>query len=304
MRNLIYCIIVYFALTTLNAQEIKGTVSIATDQLGTTGNNSYVDKAIINDMQSALLGFINNNKWTTQTFQTNEKINLTLQINLTEAISLTRFKATAQIIASRPVYGVSYETVCFSFIDKDWEFEYAQGQPIIYSENAYTNNLTSLLSFFVYMALGYDYDSFSKNGGSALLDKAFQISNNAQSANDRGWKSADGPNARYFLTENLQNPQLAPFREGMYKYHREGLDLMATDPETARKKILEVLESLQKMNQVKVSTLVMRNFFNSKDNELVGIFSQANGEQKQKVVDILRELDPTNSDKYQKIFKN
>ncbi len=304
MKNLLYLLLYFIAFIKCFGQEIKGTVIISTDQLGSTGNNTYVDKSIINDMQSSLASFLNNNKWTTQTFQTGEKINLTLQINLTEAISLTRYRATVQILASRPVYGVSYETVCFSFIDKDWEFEYIIGQPIIYSENAYTNNLTSLLSFYVYMALGYDFDSFSKNGGTALLDKAFQIGNNAQSANDKGWKSGDGPNSRYFLTENLQNPQLAPFREGMYKYHREGLDIMATDPEGARKKIVEVLEALQKMNQVKVSTLVMRNFFNNKDNELVGIFSQANPEQKQKVYDILRELDPTNSDKYQKIFKN
>ncbi|MFQ3575955.1 MAG: DUF4835 family protein [Cytophagales bacterium] len=286
------------------AQEFEATVIVNTDQLASTSNQSYVDKTIINDMQNNLSTFINTTKWTNHNFQQNERIKLNIIIGLTDAVSLTRFKANVQVTTARPIYGSSYESNLFSFIDKDWEFEYVQSQPLIFNENAFTSNLTSLIAYYLYLCLGMDYDSFSMLGGTIYFDKAFQILNNASSSNEKGWRANDGFNARYWLIENLQSPQLKAFRESVYIYHRKALDLMAENQEEPVKKIFSVLEELKKVNMVKPGTLIMRSFFNTKDRELVGIFSKAPQDTKQKAFDILRELDPTNTDKYQDILKN
>jgi hypothetical protein len=65
-----------------------------------------------------------------------------------------------------------------------------------------------------------------------------------------------------------------------------------------------MLEELRKMNMVKPGTLILRSFFNTKDRELVAIFSKSPKDIKQKAFEILKELDPTNTDRYQEILKD
>jgi hypothetical protein len=300
MLYIVFFLYFQFAFT----QEFNAVVIVNTDQLSNTSNQSYIDRSLINDMQNALTAFINNTKWTNHTFQQHEKIKLNITIGLTEALSLTRFKANAQITAARPIYGSSYESNLFSFIDKDWEFEYVQSQPLIFNENAFNSNLTSLIAYYVYLCLGLDYDSFSPMGGTPFYDKAFQILNNAASSNEKGWKANDGFNSRYWLIENLLSPQIKPFREAIYTYHRKALDLMSENQQEPVKRILSMLEELRKMNMVKPGTLILRSFFNTKDRELVAIFSKSPKDIKQKAFEILKELDPTNTDRYQEILKD
>ncbi len=262
------------------------------------------DKAIFDDMREAIWNFMNNKQWTNDIYTTEERIKCNLFITITEMPGLNNFNATVQITSARPVYGSSYESLLFNFVDKEWNFQYAQSQPLQFAENTFTSNLTSLLAFYANCIIGLDYDSFSKLGGTTYYQKAQTILQNAQqSANAPGWQPFEGNLTRYWLLENLMNQAFTKFREGVYVYHREGFDQMAKDPEIARGKIVESLKLYQETRKRAPISVLYNNYFNGKTPEIVNVFMEGQPAQKQEVVKIMTEIDPTQIEQYNKIIK-
>jgi hypothetical protein len=150
-------------------------------------------------------------------------------INLEQQLSQNEWKGTMQVQASRPAYNSSYNSVLINFKDNDIQFTYYETEPLEFSINAFTSNLTSLLAYYAYIIIGYDYDSYSNMGGTQWFQKAEQIVENAQSAKEKGWKSFESSDRknRYWLITNILNDKYRSIREFYYKYHRQGVDLMA-----------------------------------------------------------------------------
>ena len=264
------------------------------------------DKAIIEETRMAMTDFINNRRWTTDNFAPEERIRCNISINLTNIGGLGVFSGTAQIQASRPVYGTSYESSLISYFDKDFNFSYQQGQPMDFNENTYINEITTLLGFYANVIIGMDYDSFSKLGGTLYFDKARIIANNVPGQTG-GWEplSPRGTNNRATLAENLQSQQMIPMREGLYVYHRIILDnyLNQKDPTENHKKLLVLLKDIKQFDtQKRPYIAAVRNFFFAKGTELMNLFGQATPEIKKQVIDICTELDPSNSQKYQRLM--
>ena len=260
------------------------------------------DKSIFDNLQTAIYEFVNNRKWTNETFKNNERIDCSMLINVSERISTDEFKATIQVQVRRPVFKSSYNTVLLNNNDNDFQFKYLENQTLEYSENLHLSNLTSVLAYYAYLIVGLDYDSFAPDGGTYYLQKALAIVNNAQSSNDLGWKAFDGNKNRYWLINNMLDATFVPLRECMYKYHRLGMDMMVDNKETARTNIYESLLNLRKIHQIKPLSYSMQVFFNAKSDEIINIFSGAFPDEKAKIVNLLNEIDPTNSNKYQKIM--
>ena len=283
----------------LLAQELNCTVTVDASQLLTV---QVAEKQVFVEMKRAIQDFLNNRRWTNDAFSTSERINCNLVLTLTKSPAIGLFEGTAQIQSSRPIHGTGYETVLFSFIDREFQFQYIQSQPMDFNENSFTSNLTSALAFYAYVLLGVDYDSFGKLGGSAPLQRAFAIANNAQQANENGWSALDNTRRnRYWLIENLMSQQMVPFREGMYTYHRLVLDTFNADQEKARGQLLEVLNQFKQMNQVRPASVLLNSYLDTKANELISIFKEASPLDKQKAYALLVELDPTKTDRYQQI---
>ena len=184
----------------INAQELNCNFQVNSSQI--MGS----DKSIFDVMQKNLSEFVNNKKWTNNSYQIQEKIECTMLINITERVSTNSFKATIQVQSRRPIFNSSYSSTIINHIDKDFEFTFSEFEQLEYSENSYISNLTSVVSYYVYMILAMDYDSFSKNGGSPYLIKAQAIVSNAQGANGSGWKAFEDTKNRYWLVENLLKP--------------------------------------------------------------------------------------------------
>lgn len=278
------------------SQELNCNIILDTDQIQTT------EKEIFQDMQVAFREFMNNRKWTNDIFKSEERINCNLFITFTQMPSIGNFKATVQTQSVRPVYGTGYESILLNFVDKQWSFNYTESQPLNFNENNFTDDITSLLAFYAYIIIGYDYDSFSKFGGTEYYEKALNIVNNAQQSPATGWRAFDGTKNRYWLIEDLMNQQMLPFREGLYIYHRLAFDNMVKNPEQSRTQIITVLNKIKKVEDIKPGTYLVRTFFDSKTDEIVNVFTEASLQQKQKAFNLLRVLDPTNMDKYQKIM--
>jgi len=286
----------FFLFLGLNAQELNCVVQVNSDQVQGT------DKRVFDVLQTAIFEFMNNKKWTNDVFKNTERIDCNLLINITSRPSTDDFVATLQVTARRPVYKASYNSPLLNFKDEDFNFKYLENQPLDFAENNHLSNLTSMLAYYAYIIIGMDYDTFSPKGGTPYLQKALAIVNNAQGASDRGWKAFDSDNNRYWLIFNMLDAPFAGIRDVMYTYHLKGMDNMVSNKEGARAAILESMETLQKVHQVRPLSFNMRIFFNAKADEIIQIFKMAYPDEKAKVMQILELIDPTNSNKYQAIM--
>ncbi len=297
MKKIVLFIFVIGLTNQLLAQELKCNVEISTNMISAT------NKVVFDNLKTAITEFMNNRKWTTETFTNRELIECNIFLNITERIGTDQFNATMQVNSRRPVYKSGYTTGLLNTFDRDVSFKYSETQPLDFSENTYTSNLTSMLGFYAYMIIGLDYDSFSLNGGTPYFQKAIAISNNAQTSSaDKGWKPSDGSNTRYWMINNMLDPTFSPLRECMYKYHRKGLDIMYQNTDLGRKVILESIESLAKVHELKKDSYSLRLFFDAKTKEIVDIFTLAPKDEKKSMLSILKVIDGVNANKYEKAF--
>lgn len=293
----IFIVLYLIIVLTGQAQELNCRVIVNDQQIQTT------ERAIFREMETDFAQFLNTTKWTNDTFDEEEVINCNLVITMSEMPSVGVFKATVQVLSSRPVYGTNYESVVMNFADRDFEFEYVRSQPLRFNENAFTNNITSLLAYYAYMIIGYDYDTFSELGGTPHFQKAFQVVNNAQQTNYNGWQQFNSVRNRYWLIENIQNPQLELIRKAMYKYHRTGLDIMKEDREQAEKNILSALSDIQKANRARPRSIQMISFMDAKSGELIQAFSESALPVRRQAYNLLNNLDPSRSDEYKALIE-
>lgn len=290
---LAFLLVAWFA--PLQAQELNCSVKVVGDQIAT------IDKRVFKTLETSIFEFMNNTKWTTDNFKQDERIEVSLLINLTTVNGPDQFSGTLQIQTRRPVYKSSYNSLVLNFNDADFNFKYVEYQPFEFNENTFTNNITSLLAFFAYVSIGMDYDTFSPEGGTPYFQKALNVTNLAANGSDKGWKSFDGDRNRYWLIENLMNSNFKPLRACSYKYHLKGLDVMATDVQAARAAMAEALIGLEKVYATNPNSFLMLVFFQAKADEIVNIFKPAPSEQKNKLITTLNHVNPANLQKYQKM---
>jgi hypothetical protein len=227
-----------------------------------------------------------------------------MAINITGIPRTGRFEARMQIQSVRPIYNSNYESIMINIADRNLNFDFTESQPLIYTQNTFNENLVSILAFYANFLLGMDFDSFSELGGQAYYDEALNI---ARSANQQGfkpgWEQFGNIESKYSLIQSALNSQLEPVRKSLYLYYRKGLDVMEDNPEQARKSILEALENIQKANKLNPNSPFITLIIQSKADEIVQIFTEGDLALRRKAYEIMRELAPANSERYEVMIK-
>jgi len=277
-------------------QEFRCNVSVSSSRI----EGTY--KQVFESMRTDIYEFMNNRKWSDNVFTTDERIECTIFIQITEQVSSDEFKGSMQVQLNRPVFNASYDSPLLNIKDNDLQFRYVEFQPMEFDETSNSNPLTNILAYYANVLLGFDYDTFSPLGGSAYFQKARDIVNRSQNAREKGWRAFEGNFNRFWLIENLTNKAYGPFRELLYRYHLLGLDVMAEKPDIGRSEIADALKNMQRVYRAKPDTYVNRIFFDAKSDELVNIFSKGSTDEKGRVMVILTECDPSNAGKYAKIL--
>jgi hypothetical protein len=260
------------------------------------------DRRVFEAMQEALYDFMNNRKWSNVNIKVQERIECTMLITIKERVSSDEFKGTLNLILRRPIFNSSYNSVVLNYVDENFQFRYIESQPLDYNENTYSSSLTATLAYYAYMFLGMDFDTYSLYGGDPFYKAAEGIVNSAQNANEKGWKAFDGNRNRYWMVENLQNAAYRPIRQFIYEYHRLGLDVMSEKPDEGRAKIAETLNFLNTIHSNRPSLFVLQLMIDAKRDEIINVFSKGSPQEKTKVVNIMREIDPANASSYEKIL--
>ncbi|MGC1390985.1 MAG: DUF4835 family protein [Bacteroidales bacterium] len=263
------------------------------------------NRQVFESMQKDLYEFMNNTVWTNHVFNYAERIDCNILINLTDQLSADEFKGTIQIQLSRPVFNTTYNSTLLNFIDNSFQFRYVEFQPLEFDPNTYKSSLVSVLAYYTYMILGFDYDSFAPMGGTEFFQMAEKIVTNAQNAPEPGWKPYDGSRNRnrYWLVKNVLDKEYEGVRQFLYDYYINGLDKMESKAPEARTSMVESLKLVQDVFRKKPDPFMylVQVVMDAKSDELINIFSAAFPEEKSRVVEILTEIDPANKAKYEKI---
>lgn len=282
----------------IHAQELNCNIQISAQRI--QGSN----RQIFESMQKDLFEFMNNTVWTNHVLNYAERIDCNILINLTDQLSADEFKGTIQIQLSRPVFNTTYNSTILNFIDNNFQFHYVEFQPLVFDPSTYSS-LVSVLSYYTYMILGFDYDTFAPMGGTEFFQMAEKIVTNAQNAPEPGWKPYDGSRNRnrYWLVKNVLDNEYEGARQFMYDYYINGFDKMESKTPEARTSMVESLKLIQDVYRKKPDPFMylVQVIMDAKSDELINVYSAAFPEEKSRVIEILTEIDPANKAKYEKI---
>lgn len=294
-RFIIILILLIVSASMLFSQELNCKVQVNTDQIQGT------NKQVYNTLQTSLMEFMNNRKWTTTQFSPSEKIDCSFVITIKEDAGNNRYKAELQVQSRRPVFNSIYTTTLINFRDVQFDFNYVEFDPLQLSENKFEGNLTTVMAFYTYIILGMDFDSFSPLGGTPFYNRADQIKNLAQSNMETGWQAFDSPKNRPAIVSAFLDDGLNDFRLMLYQYHRLGLDEMSLNADKGRAVIAESLQKLKKVFEARPTTVLLTIFSDSKIDELNDVFSKGSAAEKESVYKVLSDIFPAQTSRYESI---
>jgi len=292
--NIILILILSHCFLPLLSQELNANVTVVSPQVQST------DKHIYDNMREVISEFLRNTVWTTDKYQTNERIECNFYITIKEQTSTSKFTASLQVQSVRPIYNTSYNSPLLNIKDEDFSFDFIEFQKVEFVEGSFTSNLASVLAYYVYIILGLDYDSYSKFGGTEYFKKAMNIVNAAQGKSEySGWDAFNTKKTnRYWFVYQMLDDLFLPIRECNYVYHRIGLDNMHNDKENARTKILESLEKFKKIQRDEPDAYLTTIFFQTKRDEIINVFSEALSAEKDQIIQLAKEIDGAKSSEY------
>ncbi|MDA9037388.1 DUF4835 family protein [Flavobacteriaceae bacterium] len=285
MNRLFLLLTVLFLSEQIYSQELNAQVIVNSDLVNQT------NQQIFKTLERSLNEFINTQVWTNQKFLTQEKITCSFVFNLS-AYSNDQFEATLQVQSQRPVFNTNYDSPVLNFLDKDIVFSYQEFQPLFFNTSSFESNLVSLISFYAYVILGLDADSFAPNGGNPYFETARQIVNLAQNTSRKGWKPSDGIRNRFWLIDGLRSNAFREYRQVLYAYHRNGLDQMTTDPVAGKQALMESIQQLEPLYQRRPDTFLIQIFFDAKVEEIVNIFTEGPKVDFKKTEVVLKKIAP------------
>lgn len=290
-------IILFFSFILLslfsNAQELKCNVIVSADKLSDGSNQ------VFKTMEKSINEFVNNTKWTDKTYLPNERIECSMILTILENTGSDSFRGTIQIQSSRPVYNSIYTTPLFNYLDKNLNFTYTEFEPLRYDENLFQSDLISILSYYAYLILAIDQDTFEMKGGEDYYKICQKITDQVENPNNKlGWKSDTNKINRYNLLKEILARGNRTYRELLYYYHLKGLDRMEAEKNEGKETILNAVMSLKKAYSNNMTSYVFRVFADAKGDELVAIFSDGPHMDTRELVSFLNKISPTNAAKW------
>lgn len=294
MRRILFILICLAAVNPTQAQELNCTISINAEQTG------QPNLQVFRTLEKQLNEFVNNTKWTDKTYNVQERIDCNMSLVITNLDGET-FTGTLQIQSSRPVFDSTYDSPVYNYFDRQVSFKYKENEPLNFNINSAESNLVSIISFHIYTVLGLDAGTYALNGGEPYFQIAKQITNTAAGTNYMGWKSKDGNQSRYQYNNALLSSVYKEFHQAMYDYHRNGMDLMASDPKKAKENIVASISLLKGINDRRPNAFLLRTFFDAKGDEIQAIFSGGPQVDIVQLVENLNRMAPTKRSNWQEI---
>jgi hypothetical protein len=226
----------------------------------------------VKTLEKALQDFLNNTKWTSESGAPQSEISIDMLLTIS-SINNNSYSGTLQVQSGRLVYNSNYVSPLLNILDSNFNFTYQEFQPFYFDVNRYNNNIISVFSYYIYLVIGMELDSFSPMGGTSFFERARTIANAAQASNASGWDANQNNSGRYELIDQIISPAFNDFRALVYEYHINGLDIMTTQPDVSKAHISAQLLGLQNLFRRQPNSYLLRSFFDAKGEEIGQLFS-------------------------------
>ncbi|MEM1270239.1 MAG: DUF4835 family protein [Bacteroidota bacterium] len=255
----------------------------------------------LQDLKDTLERYFNERSWTSDRFRPEERIECQFDLTFREANTSGVDLYTAQLTvgSGRPIYGSPTRTSMLQVADVDWQFVYEPNQAILFDPERF-DPLASVLDFYAYLILGYDYDSFFNLGGTPYFERARRIAELAQAQSANGWSQVN-ERSRGALIAQLLDPRMQPVREAFFDYYHGGLDHFVTDPLAARRSALTALQAIEEVFNDVSNQYLVDLFFSTKYQELVNVFDDS--PQASDAYGVLLGIDPSRSSSYDRLIE-
>ncbi|MBT3561000.1 DUF4835 family protein [Flavobacteriaceae bacterium] len=296
MKNISLILITILSFNFSFSQEINGNIIINSESVNQTNNSVFIN------LENSISNFINNSVWSNENYSELEKINLNILFSII-SYSNNNYVVNIEFQASRPVLNSSYSTPVFTFLEKNFQFEHIEFEPIIYKDNQFESKLSSLLAFYVNIIIGLDHNSYILNSGNNFYNVSKNILNYTNQNNIPGWNSSynGGKLNKFWLIESLTSKDSTEFSDFVYNYHVNGLDLMYEDILSAKKNIASSISTLKPLKRRNPNSILVKIIFDSKSDEINDIFSGGSFFDVSSVVSDLNYLSPFFSNKWNSI---
>ncbi len=297
MRKLLFILLLLLFSTSIQAQEFKCNVSV--DASGLRGSNKQIFKALERSVEE----FVNTNKWTEKRFLNHEKIKCDIIFNVKSYDAKNNnIQAEIYFRSYRPVYKSDYQTLLVNLIDKNFNFEYREFEKIDFNIEMFDSNLASNIAFYLYIALGHDFESFKQGAGKDFFDKAKLIQSNAVQNIRAGWEANNDGVSKGDLIELIEDQNSKYYLKAIYTYHRWGLDKMADNLNLGKSNIITAINYLAKLKtENRDAGMLIKVFFDAKADEITQIFKQGPPVNLNYIVNKLNDLAPNYSFKWDEI---
>ena len=298
LLRLLLLFFVVVAPFTASAQELNAKVTVNTSKISNT------KKEVFDALQEKVQALLNDHKWTQmQEPREVEKIscNFSITVNKWDE-STNQIEAELLLTSLRPVYGSSYTTNVYSLRDGDFAFSFQTSDQLEWNPDNISENLPAMLAYYAYMIIGYDMDSMAPLGGTPYFRTAEDIVTNCQSLGAAGWSQLNDPKNRAGLLNDYMDGAMEPYRNLIYKYHRQGLDQMATNADAGRKAVAEALELLDECKNARTMSQLPTLFTEIKREEVVNLFQgKGTREERDRIYDILFSINPSLNEQWTKL---
>lgn len=299
MRYILTLILLVCSFYRLGAQELDARVTVNHQQIQGTS------VSVFEKLESSLTEFLNDRQWTNMQYQRNERIRCNFNITVSKYVeSENRFECTLVVQSSRPVFNSTYTTTVFSTQDKNFFFTFQEFDKLEFRPDVIDNDLTALVAYYAYLIIGWDLDTLSPNGGTEILRMAQTVTNNAQNLTTsmKGWKAFEDGKNRYAIINDYLDSGMDDFRKMQYKYHREGLDVMAENVERGRAAVSDAIGLLKQAKSNKPMSMLPQIFTEIKRDELVSIYQgKGTGKEKEDIYETLMGINASQSSNWNKI---
>ena len=296
MNRIFIILIVLLFSNKFYSQELNCEVVVNADQV--VGGNAQVFKTL----ETTINEFVNQTKWTDKVFKTQERIECSMVLTIQTQSGSNGFSGNIQVQSSRPVFNSIYTTPIFNHKDENLNFNYTEFEPLLFDANTYGLELVSIITYYVYLILAIDADSFAMYGGDNYYKLCQKISDQVENPNNKkGWKSNTNKINRYHLLNKIMAPANKQYRKTLYEYHINGLDQMSENKVDAKEDILNAIVDLNKIYNNSMSSYIFRVFMDAKSDEIVELFSDGPKMDIRNLIDILNRISPTNAHKWGKI---
>ncbi len=248
----------------VSGQEIDCTVTLNADALNPS------DRVNIQNLGTDIQNYINSYRWTGEEFK-GPKIKVTMTIYLMSVSTSSSvvgqiYNAQAFIASQRPIYKSSNVSPMVRVIDNSWQFVYQKDQPLHHDEFRF-DPLAGFIDYYMYVVLGFDYDSYDPLGGTKFFQRASNIVAQGQNGDyPQGWQSGgSGTYSRYAVVTDALSGKYEAFRRAFYDYQYNGIDLLSTEKDSAQATIANSLGKIADLViQSGMRSALVKMFFDSK----------------------------------------